>query len=343
MGVPSCTTMAGPSSLQLTSGAFRADATSPPERIEVAGMRHVTHHGAITRSSGVRARRLRLDVYRIEKGHSPQPFAASSRVDGDGTFSPDGRRIAFTSARNGYASEIWVAATDGSDVRQLTNGPGPYLQGAPQWSPDGRRIAFHSIADDGRWHVWTVEVDGGPPTQITKGPDSDFEPTWSADGRWLYFARGQWKDLWRAPAEGGPPERLTVGEYATGAFESTDGKRLIYQRLLRGSPDGNAEIVDTPLDGGPKRQLVPCTRSRGYLAFLVHRNGIYYVACEAGRRDPPVFMLNPATGQQRLVARLTGVDQIAKLSLSVSPDGRTILYNRHITHSADLFLIENYR
>ncbi len=54
-------------------------------------------------------------------------------------------------------------------------------------------------------------------------------------------------------------------------------------------------------------------------------------------------MLNPATGQQRLVARLTGVDQISKLSLSVSPDGRTILYNRHITHSADLFLIENYR
>ena len=74
-----------------------------------------------------------------------------------------------------------------------------------------------------------------------------------------------------------------------------DGKRLIYQRLLRGSPEGNAEIVDRPLDGGSKRQLVPCARSRAYLAFLVHRNGIYYVGCEGGV-DSTVFMLNPATG-----------------------------------------------
>jgi Tol biopolymer transport system component/tRNA A-37 threonylcarbamoyl transferase component Bud32 len=322
----------------------RADATSPPERIEVAGSA-MSPTTARSRDRLAFARVVYdLDVYRIEDGHSPQPFAVSSRVDGDGAFSPDGRRIAFASARNGYASEIWVAASDGSDVRQLTNGPGPWLQGAPQWSPDGRRIAFHSIADDGYWHVWTIDVDGGSPTQITKGSGNDYEPTWSADGRWLYFSRVlmQHKDLWRAPAGGGPAERLTFGELATGAFESTDGKRLIYQRLLRGAPDVNTEIVERPLDGGPTRQLVPCARSGGYLAFLVHRNGIYYVGCEAGR-DPPVFMLNPATGQQRLVARLTGVDQIAKLSLSVSPDGSTILYNRHITHSADLFLIENYR
>jgi Tol biopolymer transport system component len=320
----------------------RADATSPSERIEVAGTA-VSPTTARSRDRLAFARAVYdLDVYRIEKGHSPQPFAVSSRGDGDGAFSPDGRRIAFTSARNGYAAEIWVAESDGSDVRQLTNGPGPYLQGAPQWSPDGRRIAFHSIAEDGQWHVWTIDVDGGSPTQITKGPGNDWEPTWSADGRWLYFSRMPQKDLWRAPAAGGPAERLTFNEHATGAFESTDGKRLIYQRLLVRSPEFNAEIVERPLNGGPMRQLVPCARSGGYLSFLVHRDGIYYVGCEGGP-DPPVYLLTPATGQQKLVARLTGLDQISKLSLSVSPDGRTILYNRYISNSADLFLIENFR
>jgi Tol biopolymer transport system component len=324
----------------------RADATAPPERVEVAGMA-LSPTTARSRDRLAFARVVYdLDVYRIEEGHSPQPVAVSSLVDGDGAFSPDGRRIAFASARNGYALEIWVAASDGSDVRQLTNGPGPYLQGAPQWSPDGRRIAFHSVADDGHWHVWTLEVDGGSPTQVTKGPGTEFAPTWSSDGRWLYFTRvdaiTNWRnrDLWRVPAKGGPSERLTTGEHATGAFESTDGKRLVYQRLLPESPEANAEIVEKPAERGPTRQLVPCARSRGYLAFLVHRDGIYHVGCETGP-NPPVYVLNPATGQQRLVARLTEADQRAKLRLSVSPDGRTILCNRHITNSADLFLIDN--
>jgi TolB protein len=56
-------------------------------------------------------------------------------------WSPDGRRIAFASERDGNA-EIYVVNADGTGQRNLTRDPG--YEGDPAWSPDGRKIAFTS-------------------------------------------------------------------------------------------------------------------------------------------------------------------------------------------------------
>lgn len=205
----------------------------PAERLEAAGL------GAMEPAT-VRSRdRLAftrsffdVDVYRLQPGCSPEPVVAGSFADFQAQFSPDGRRIAFATARAGEVSEIWVAAADGSGARQLTTGPGRF-QGAPHWSPDGRRIAFDSEGNDGQWHIWTIDAGGGPPHQITKDPGNQNVPTWSRDGRTIYFCAdgGMGRDLWRVPAEGGGSRSAAAASW--GASRPTVRPWCINRRMAR--------------------------------------------------------------------------------------------------------------
>src|SRR5262245_59496914 len=71
----------------------------------------------------------------------------------------DGARISFE-----WNGDLWVARSDGTDVRQLTTHPGKDAQ--PKFSPDGQSIAFLSDRDGGA-QVFIVPVGGGTPRQIT--------------------------------------------------------------------------------------------------------------------------------------------------------------------------------
>jgi TolB protein len=71
-------------------------------------------------------------------------------------FSPDGRKIAFMSRRDGNW-EIYVINPDGSGLRRLTNDPAE--DGLPTWSPDGRVLAFISNRG-GSWSVWVMTPTG---------------------------------------------------------------------------------------------------------------------------------------------------------------------------------------
>ena len=123
-----------------------------------------------------------------------------------------------------------MAAADGSNVQQLTHGPGPW-QGSPDWSPDDRYIAYDSMSPDGRWHIWTIDADGGSPRQITTEPGEQNVPTWSNDGLWIYFSvdQGAGREIWRVPAGGGRVKQITHGGSGYLARESVDGRSLLYQ------------------------------------------------------------------------------------------------------------------
>ena len=78
----------------------------------------------------------------------------SEATDADPAWSPDGRRIAFASDRDG-GSNIYVMNADGSGVARLTDSSaGDY---GPAWSPDGRRIAFASERDGDARNIYMVE------------------------------------------------------------------------------------------------------------------------------------------------------------------------------------------
>jgi Tol biopolymer transport system component/DNA-binding winged helix-turn-helix (wHTH) protein len=322
------------------------DGERPPERIEMAGVNAV--FPSVT-PAGDRLAFARIveddDIYQFEPGRSAQPVAPSSLFDGNPQFSPDGRRIAFSSARAGDAVEVWVAAANGSQPAQLTHGPGRW-QGSPTWSPSGREIAFESQAAGGGWHIWTVDLQNGIQRQVTTDPGDQNMPTWSHDAEWIYFswkqasARDFWqRDIWRVRVRTGAREQVTHGGGGYVGRESADGKTLLYQPTLRTSP-----VLGQPLGGGTPRPLITCVIGT---AVAVTDTGIYYVPCSASfapGQATPVRVWDPGTGKDREVGRLEQY-HIGNLTagFAVSPDGQTILYSRIVSSGADLMMIEHFR
>jgi serine/threonine protein kinase/sugar lactone lactonase YvrE len=313
---------------------WRVDArgSGRPERMEIAGLGAAAPATVASRDRLAFSQTMTdLDIYRFVAGREPEPLLVSSFDDYEPQFSPDGRRIAFSSARSEDAVEIWVAAADGTRAQRLTRGPGRW-QGSPHWSPEGRRIAFDSQDAEGRWHIWTVEADGGSVTQLTSGSGDQSVPSWSSDGRWVYFSAGRdrGRDIWRTPATGGRPERLTSEGSGTLALEAADGRSILYQPR-----DGEAPLRSSPLEGGPGRTLIPCVRQ---WSFAPTADGIYYVECGAGP-DGRLRRFVPETLEDKVIGTLEGF----AVNLSVSRDGRTVLYNKRVRAGADLMLLENFR
>ena len=321
------------------------DGKGPPERIEVAGVNALFPSIASAGNGLAFTRDFHdLDVYRWQPGRSAQAVARSSVFDGSPQFSPDGRRMAFCSLRSGDAMEVWVANADGSTAEQVTHGPGQFQCG-PSWSPDGQRIAFESQGADAGPHIWTIDVDGGTLRQITSDTGDQMAPSWSRDGEWIYFSwtQGVDRDIWRTSVRTGSKERITHG----GAFlgqESADGTMLLYISKPASVDLMRARVLAQPLAGGAPRPIIACVAGT---AFSVAQAGIYYVPCSGNvvpDPDPPVRVLDPATGKDRDVGRLEKFQYESLPSgFAVSPDGRTILYGRLIRNESDLMMIENVR
>ena len=102
------------------------------------------------------------------------------------TWSPDGKRIAFVSERDG-GREIYVMNTDGSLQTRLTKGLGN--ADSPAWSPDGSQIAFVSRRD-GRDQIYLMKPDGSNQTKLINSDAFDGNPSWSPDSSSIAFDRG---------------------------------------------------------------------------------------------------------------------------------------------------------
>ena len=101
-------------------------------------------------------------------------------------WSPDGRKLAFVSDRDGpfgvYTPEIHVVNADGSALRNLTRNPAH--DSDPVWSPDGQQIAF--VRNCG---VYVMNADGSGQQNLTRNTARDLSPAWSPDGQQIAFER----------------------------------------------------------------------------------------------------------------------------------------------------------
>ena len=134
------------------------------------------------------------------------PFIQHSRAQLS-AWSPDGRRIAFQSDRDGNR-EIYIVSADGSGQKRLTSHAA--ADGDPAWSPDGRKIAFVRGTRRNQ-DIFVMNADGSEQKRLTRDPASDLTPAWSPDGRQIAFLsqRDRNPEIYVMNSDGSGQTRLT--------------------------------------------------------------------------------------------------------------------------------------
>jgi hypothetical protein len=175
-----------------------------------------------------------------------------------------------------------------------------------------------------------MNADGGVPRRLTSDPTNLFNATWSRDGKWIYYwdAAVRPYQLSRIPAGGGPKIRITNNGAAL-AMESPDGKYLYYTKRP------GTGLWRMPLGGGEEIEVDAEAIEPGW---GVANDGIYLL-----RRNGNVDFLSFASGKLSPAAKGIGDEHQDVHQLTVSPDGRWLLYTRHDRNEATIQVVEGFR
>nr|HEX4314131.1 S9 family peptidase [Kofleriaceae bacterium] len=221
----------------------------------------------------------------------------------------------------------------------------------PAVSPDGKWVAFtvrdtDYEANRGRSDIYMTATDGtGSATRMTTSPDSDSDPSWSSDGKWIYFmsSRGGSSQVWRIGATGGEAEAVTKLPVDVDGYKLfPDGKRLAL--VARVWPDAKT-LADSAKHDDDKAK----SKVHAHIATeLLYRHWdtwndgktSHLFAWDASKpadaRD-----LTPGSTSDVPPGPFGGMDQI-----SIAPDGRVVAFVQRVggresawTTNTDVFLV----
>lgn len=276
-----------------------------------------------------------LDIHRVDlETGEESPAIVSTRIDANPHLSPNGAEVVFASDRRGQI-DIWKSAPDGSNAVQLASFPGK-SSGTPRWSPDGSQIAF-DVTGNSNADLYVMAADGARIRRLTSEPSRDFIPSWSRDGRFLYFGSDRSGDfqIWRMPAAGGPATQITRnGGYA--AWESLDSRSLLYTKF-DGKDEGARGLWRMDLATGAEKRLID--DSINWSRTAVTADAIYYISWRrenenwlyrfdlAARRSEPLLKLQRASG----------------IGFTIAPGARWFLYTSTERRGSGLMLAELHR
>jgi Tol biopolymer transport system component len=166
--------------------------------------------------------------HNLTRGGAPELVNPSVRLLG---FSPDGSLVTF-----------WVRRQDGSEggaigtwaVSTLGGQPRPYLEGVAEsgWSADGARFVYHTPGPGDPTFVTDAprQTEGQRIFTAPAGRHAHF-PSWSPDGKFIYFVEGtppDALDIWRVGSSGGPAERITSHGTRVSHPVLLDRRTLVY-------------------------------------------------------------------------------------------------------------------
>jgi serine/threonine protein kinase/dipeptidyl aminopeptidase/acylaminoacyl peptidase len=158
----------------------------------------------------------------------------------------------LVSVQSNRLVSMWVAPDgDAGRATQITSGVG-WTYGLA-WTPDGRII--YSTMASGKLDLWSMRRDGTEKTQLTFDSGSNYHPSVSADGRYIFFSssRSGPFNIWRIDADGNSPKQLTSAGSDIYPDPSPDGKWVVYQN--GGGGGGKPTLWKVPVDGGTPTQL----------------------------------------------------------------------------------------
>jgi len=145
------------------------------------------------------------DIYEADfNGNKIKNLTNTLGYDAEGSWSPDGKKIAFASNRRAYAEklsegeaslfkanpssliDIYIMDADGSNVKRLTQTNS--YDGGPFFSPDGKRIVWRRFSENGREaEIFTMNIDGTDQKQITRLHMMSWAPFYHPSGKYIIF------------------------------------------------------------------------------------------------------------------------------------------------------------
>ncbi len=244
-------------------------------------------------------------------------------------WSPDGKEIVVATEGvdnprvRRYTSRLYRVSLTGQ--RRLIHG-GDAVQ--PSWSPNGFRIAYWGRSPSGQRVIWTVPAGGGEAVRVTAGESVDWNPVWSPDGHYLYFAsdRSGITNLWRVPIDErsghalGDPEPVTASGQASMLFSlSGDGRRIVYT-----SDETRTVLEKVAFDptSGIAGPAVPITEISGMIPTLDASRDGRGLVYKTSMPQEDLFIVHPdGTGLRRLTR-----DEHRDRQPRWSPDGTRIAF-----------------
>ena len=221
-------------------------------------------------------------------GTGARQLVTSVGFDRDAAWSPDGRRLAFTSTRTGN-EEIFVLDVATGMQRNITGNAA--RDHDPTWSPDGSRLAFAS-GRDGDSEIYVIPVTGGATSRLTFNPAVDQQPAWSSTGVIAFASnRGGDFDLHVMDSQGGGLRRLTL-EAGSDVDPSwaPDGSRLAYAHHTGG---GQYDVYSIGVAGGTVTPLVTNGANDRFPAWSPDGTKIAFASNSGGREE---IWITPAGG-----------------------------------------------
>lgn len=185
-------------------------------------------------------------IRRLTKSGTSSHFDAVRFISSAGSWSPDGRRLAFVTFRRGNNQiAILDARTGRIENRYRVQSVGGINN--PAWGPSGRRIAF-SGNTGGVTNLYVLDTESGDVRQLTEGPAAALQPAWSPNGERLAYVtdRGPGTDF----------SRLTFSEMRIGMVEVASGETRMLPLFREArhinpqfSPDGRSLYFVADPDG----------------------------------------------------------------------------------------------
>jgi TolB protein len=240
--------------------------------------------------------------------------------DYDPTWSPDGKRLAFSHEVFAYGGQISVVNADGSGLTRLTPRPSrnDRIDQHPSWSPDGKKLVYESYREvDGvsNADLYVINDDGTGEVRLTSDAAYDQTPAWSPDGHTIAFASNRGEigssgyrsnDIYLMNAGGGEATRLTDGRntYPWTDFNyepnwSPDGKRLTFTRTscdLSSPGSCSSDILVIDADGSNEQRLTTNPLNDSGPAWAPDGSRIIFqgdVPTDIWGPKPDLFSINP--------------------------------------------------